>query len=156
MVTSSRLCAMSLILIFGGSMHVAAQTEVEVTGSGGTPVVMNWKTAEWGPPTSRPGFPEGLRNASIARDPETDGVTYLARFPAGSRFEMHWHTYTETVVILRGAVDINLDGTEHTATEGSYVIIPGGAHHDWRVHPDADVVLLARRDGPPDFNFVER
>ena len=67
-----------------------------------------------------------------------------------------WHTYTETVVILQGAVDINLDGTEYTATEGSYVIIPGGAHHDWRVHADADVVLLARRDGPPDFNFVGR
>ena len=53
-------------------------------------------------------------------------------------------------------MDINLDGTEYTATEGSYVIIPGGAHHDWRVHADADVVLLARRDGPPDFNFVGR
>ena len=127
-----------------------------MTGSGGTPVVMNWETAEWGPPTSSPGFPAGLRNASIAHDPETDGITYLARFPAVSRFEMHWHTYTETVVILQGAVDINLDGTEYTATEGSYVIIPGGAHHDWRVHADADVVLLARRDGPPDFNFVGR
>ena len=37
MVTRSRCFAMSLILIFGGSMNVAAQTEVEVTGSGGTP-----------------------------------------------------------------------------------------------------------------------
>lgn len=156
MVTTSRLCAVCFILVASGAMNGAAQTEVDVTRAGGTPVVMNWKTAAWGPPSSQPGFPAGLRNAPIARDPETGGITYLARFPAGSRFEMHWHTYTETVVVLEGAVDINLDGTEYTATAGSYVILPGGAHHDWRVHADADVVLLARRDGPPDFNFVER
>lgn len=156
MATTAKLCAIGLALVTGSAMHLAAQTEVEVTGSGGTPLVTNWRTADWGPPSSQPGFPAGLRNASIARDPETGGITYLARFPAGSRFEMHWHTYTETVVVLEGAVDIKLDGTEHTATAGSYVIIPGGAHHDWRVHPGADVVLLARRDGPPDFNFVER
>jgi quercetin dioxygenase-like cupin family protein len=68
---------------------------------------------------------------------------------------MHWHTYTETVVVLQGTVSITLDGEEHTATEGSYIIIPGKAHHEWRVPDDADVVFLARRDGPADFFFVE-
>jgi quercetin dioxygenase-like cupin family protein len=68
---------------------------------------------------------------------------------------MHWHTYTETVVVLQGTVSITLDGEEHTATEGSYIIIPGKAHHEWRVPDDADVVLLARRDGAADFFFVE-
>ena len=91
----------------------------------------------------------------IATDPETGGPTYLARFPAGSQFAMHWHTYTETVVVLQGTVSITLDGTEHTATEGSYIIIPGKAHHEWRVPEDGDVVLLARRNGPADFFFVE-
>ena len=89
------------------------------------------------------------------RRPETGGPTYLARFPAGSEFAMHWHTYTETVVVLQGAVDIFMDGTHHTATAGSYIIIPGRAHHAWHVHADADVVLLARRDGPADFHFVD-
>ena len=129
-------------------------------GSQGTaavqlPLVMNWKTAEWGPPTNRPGFPAGITNASIVTDPETGGPTYLARFPAGSHFDMHWHTYTETVVVLQGKVDIVLDGTRQTATEGSYIIIPGKTHHEWHVPEAADVVLLARRDGPADFHFVD-
>jgi quercetin dioxygenase-like cupin family protein len=120
------------------------------------PLVMNWKTAEWGPPSpARPGFPAGLRNSQIGTDPTTGGPTYLARFPAGSRFEMHWHTYAETAVVMEGSVDIILDGIRHTATEGSYIVIPGKAHHEWIVPEEADVVLLARRDGPADFHFVE-
>ena len=130
----------------------AAQEQVQ---HGATPLVLDWKAADWGPPSNRPGFPAGIRNAPIATDPETGGPTYLARFPAGSAFAMHWHTYTETVVVLEGAVDIVMDGTRYTATPGSYVIIPGRAHHAWYVHADADVVLLARRDGPADFHFVE-
>ncbi|MCY4119873.1 MAG: cupin domain-containing protein [Acidobacteria bacterium] len=129
-----------------------AQDEVQ---HGVTPLVLDWKAADWGPPSIRPGFPAGIRNAPIATDPETGGPTYLARFPAGSEFAMHWHTYTETVVVLEGAVDIVMDGTRYTATSGSYIIIPGRAHHAWHVHADADVVLLARRDGPADFHFVD-
>ena len=53
---------------------------------------------------------------------------------------MHWHTHTETVVVLEGAVDIVMDGTRYTATAGSYVIIPGKAHHARFTHPDADAV----------------
>ena len=133
-----------------------AQESVGQTASLIEPLVLDWEQAEWGPPSSdRPGFPAGIRNAPIATDPETGGPTYLARFPAGSQFAMHWHTYTETVVVLQGTVNITLDGTEHTATEGSYIIIPGKAHHVWRVPEDGDVVLLARRDGPADFFFVE-
>ena len=116
---------------------------------------MHWETADWGPPSDRPGFPPGLRNAPIATDPDTGGPTYLARFPAGSRFAMHWHTFTETVVVLEGSVDITLDGVTQTATAGSYIIIPGESHHTWQVPSNQDVVLLARRDGPADFHFVE-
>ena len=133
-----------------------AQKSVWQTDSLIEPLVLDWEQAEWGPPSSdRPGFPAGIRNAPIATDPATGGPTYLARFPAGSQFAMHWHTYTETVVVLQGTVSITLEGTEHKATEGSYIIIPGKAHHEWRVPEDGDVVLLARRNGPADFFFVE-
>ncbi|MCY4599058.1 MAG: cupin domain-containing protein [Acidobacteria bacterium] len=130
----------------------ASAQEVE---HGRTPLVLQWESADWGPPTNRPGFPAGLRNADIATDPDTGGPTYLARFPAGSEFAAHWHTYTETVVVLDGGLDIVMDGARYTATAGSYIIIPARAHHSWHTHTDADAVLLARRDGPADFHFVE-
>ena len=131
---------------------VVAAQEVQ---HGVSPLVLHWEAAEWGPPTNNPGFPAGIRNAPIATDPETGGPTYLARFPAGSEFAMHRHSFTETVVVLEGAVDIVMDGDRYTATAGSYVIIPARAHHAWFTHADADAVLLARRDGPADFEFVD-
>ncbi len=145
--------ALSALVLSGWLVPVASAQEETPQPS---PLVMNWKSAVWDPPgPDRPRFPAGLRNSQIAVDPNTGGPTYLARFPAGSRFEMHWHTYAETAVVMEGAVDIILDGTRHTATTGSYIIIPGKAHHTWIVPDDADVVLLARRDGPADFHFVD-
>ena len=145
------LCPLAVALMLASPSLAAAQ-EVQ---HGVSPLVLQWEAADWGPPTNTPGFPAGIRNAPIATDPETGGPTYLARFPAGSEFAPHWHTFTETVVVLEGAVDIVMDGTRYTAAAGSYVIIPAKAHHAWFTHEDADVVLLARRDGPADFHFVD-
>ena len=151
----TRVYASALTAALATTLSSVAGAQEEIQ-HGTTPLVLQWEAADWGPPSSsRPGFPAGIRNAPIATDPETGGPTYLARFPAGSEFAMHWHTYTETVVVLEGAVDIVMDGTRYTATAGSYVIIPGTAHHAWYVHADTDVVLLARRDGPADFHFVD-
>lgn len=154
-----------VIVISAGTPHWYSAIDEPVTylevrydpGAAGVvaPLVTHWETASWGPPTTTPGFPAGLRNADISVDPATGGPTYLARFPAGSEFATHWHTYTETVSVLQGEVDIVLDGTRHTATAGSYIIIPAKAHHSWHVPPDDDVVLQARRDGPADFFFVD-
>ena len=52
-------------------------------------------------------------------------------------------------------MDVTLEGTRYTATAGSYVILPARAPHAWHVPADGDVVLLARRDGPADFHFVD-
>jgi len=135
-------------LVFGIAVAIPAQDTFD-------PGVVHWETADWGPPTHRPGFPPGLRNAPVATDPQTGGPTYFARFPAGSAFAMHWHTHTETLVVLEGTVDVTLDGKLYTAETGSYIIIPATVPHSYTVPEDADVVLLARRDGPADFFFLE-
>ena len=84
-----KLCSgWELALVAGLTLSVTPAADQE-KASEQTPLVMNWTAAEWNPPSTRPGFPVGLRNAPGATDPATGGVTYLARFPAGSRFEMH-------------------------------------------------------------------
>src|SRR5689334_10035028 len=61
--------------------------------------------AQWSEPYSGPlGYPKGAQRASLGTDPVSGGETYYARFPAGSRFALHWHSHAEYAVVLRGKV----------------------------------------------------
>ena len=108
----------------------------------------------WGPPGGGNGVPMGVRTARQGIDPATGGVTYYAMFPAGSHFDLHWHTHDEFVVVVQGTVTIELGEETYSLELGSYVVIPGRMNHSWDVPDGDDVVILVRRAGPADFNFV--
>jgi mannose-6-phosphate isomerase-like protein (cupin superfamily) len=140
------LLAMLMILL-PASMLVAAELETE-------PVAINLEEVEWGPPGGGDGFPVGVRTARMGVDPVTGGPTYFAMFPAGSHFDLHWHSYDEFVSVQQGSVVLELGGEIHTLHAGAYVVIPGKMNHSWDVPEHEAVVILVRRAGPADFNFV--
>ncbi len=111
----------------------------------------------WGPAGGGNGFPIGVRTAQQGIDLDTGGITYYALFPAGSKFDLHWHTFDEFVVVASGALQIVLGEKAHLVKAGAYIAIPGSAQHEWSV-PDGteDAILLVRRAGPADFHFVEQ
>jgi uncharacterized cupin superfamily protein len=119
--------------------------------------VFRLDNAQWSAPYDGPlGYPKGAQRATLSTDAVSGGETYYARFPAGSRFELHWHSHAEYAVVLQGNV-IHTLGTESTAmSAGDYVIIPAKTNHGWQVDPQEDAYLMMRRDGRADFNFVER
>ena len=120
-------------------------------------LVTNVEDAAWGPPGTRDGFPQGVQSAQLGIDPDNGGPIYYARFPAGSHFDLHWHTHTEYVVVVSGEVTIVLGEETHALSPGSYIVIPARMNHSWDVPPGGDdSVILVRRRGPADFNFVER
>lgn len=144
-------CALSAVIcLVALSADAAAQTQTE------EPFVINFQDAEWGPPGNTPRFPQGVRTAQLGTDPDNGGPIYLALFPTGSHFDMHWHTAAEYVVVLQGAVTIVLGDETHALTPGSYVVIPERMAHSWDVPAGEDAVILVRRRGPADFNFVDR
>lgn len=118
-------------------------------------MVADLDTAEWGPPGGGNGYPEGLQTVRLGTDVQTGGVTYYARFPAGSRFDLHWHTHHEYVAVVQGEVDLQLGQDLHHLKTGSYIVIPGNMVHSWDVPDSGDVIILVRRAGPADFYFVE-
>lgn len=114
-------------------------------------------TAKWSEPYDGPlGYPKGAQRATVSIDAATGGETYYARFPAGSRFEMHWHVHAEYAVVLRGKVTHFLGSESQSLSVGDYVIIPARTNHGWQVAPGEDAFLLIRRDGAADFNFVAK
>src|SRR5262245_39328446 len=63
------------------------------------------EAGQWSEPYAGPlGVPKGAQRAVLGTDPRTGGDTYYAHFPAGTRFELHWHAYAEYAVVLRGKV----------------------------------------------------
>ena len=119
------------------------------------PLAVNLDELEWGPPGGGNGSPLGLRTARQGVDPKTGGQTYYAMFPAGSHFDLHWHTYDEHVVVVKGELTIELGDEVYELSTGSYIVIPGKLNHSWDVPEGGDeAVILVRRAGPADFHYV--
>jgi len=89
-------------------------------------------------------------------NPNTGGISYYAKFPAGGFFDLHWHTHDEYVVLISGEVTISLDKEVYDLKPGAFIVIPGGIPHYWDVPDTGEVIILVKRDGPPDFHFVDR
>ena len=134
----------SIVLLLGGSVSGIAQEQL----------VTHLDGLEWGPPGGGNGFPVGVQTYRLGIDQDTGGITYFARFPAGSNFALHWHTHDEFVSVVEGEVIITLGDELHPLKPGSYVVIPGSLPHAWDVPDSADVVILVRRAGPADFHFI--
>jgi len=121
------------------------------------PLAVPLSDIQWGPPGGGNGVPVGVQTARQGTDPVTGGITYYAKFPAGSHFDTHWHTHDEFVVVVQGTVTIVLGEEEHLVSAGSYIVIPGKLYHSWDVPEGGeDAVIVVRRGGPADFHFLDR
>jgi quercetin dioxygenase-like cupin family protein len=119
-------------------------------------LAINLADVEWGEPKDGSIAPIGIRIALQSTDPNTGGISYYTWFPAGSFFDLHWHTYDEYAVVVRGAVTISLGDKVYDLEPGAFIVIPGGMHHSWDVPDSTDAIILAKRSGPADFHFVNR
>ncbi len=137
---------LAMLLLTASISSSLAQTE---------PLAINLSELEWGPPGGGNGVPVGTRTARQGIDPDTGGIIYFAQFPAGTRFDRHWHTHDEFVSVQQGSVRIILGEDSYDLEAGAYVVIPGGMEHVWEIPDSGDVVILVRRAGPADFHFVE-
>jgi quercetin dioxygenase-like cupin family protein len=103
-----------------------------------------------------PNSPKGARNAIIGVDPTTKGATAYSATPAGAGLPAHWHSATEYTALLSGKATLMLDGKEHQLSPGSYFVIPAKMVHQLTCLAGADCLLLTRRGGPTDYNFVKQ
>ena len=119
-------------------------------------LAVNLSDVEWGDPGDGSISPAGTRTALQSTNPTTGGISYYAWFPAGGFFDEHWHTYDEYVVLISGEVTFKLGEEVHDLKPGAFIVIPGGMPHYWDIPDTGDAIILVRRDGPPDFHFVNR
>lgn len=119
-------------------------------------LAINLEDVEWGEAGDGSIAPAGTRTALQSTNPNTEGISYYAWFPAGGFFDEHWHTHDEYVVLISGEVTIKLGKDIYDLKPGAFIVIPGGTHHYWDIPETGDAIILVKRDGPPDFHFVNR
>ena len=103
----------------------AGGTRAQGTNPAFPTVPFRLDSAPWSEPYAGPlGIPKGAQRAVLGTDPTSGGETYYAHFPAGTRFELHWHAYAEYAVVLRGKVAHTLGKETSPLQAGDYVVIP--------------------------------
>lgn len=115
--------------------------------------VAHVKDAKWAPPKA-PEIPPGAMGSPIASDPNGPNIGY-AKFAPGYTFPMHWHTFTEYTVLISGKGQFTVNGKAYDLQPGSYIVIPPKAHHMAKCAPGSECILLTRRAGPADYNWVK-
>jgi quercetin dioxygenase-like cupin family protein len=58
---------------------------------------------------------------------------FLQAGPEGAGPPPHSHAWDESFYVVRGSVQFSVDGREQTATPGTFVYIPGGTTHCFRI-----------------------
>ena len=108
-----------------------------------------WVSAE------KVGYPKGAMMALIGQDPVTTGNTVYFKVPGGFKIPKHWHTHTEYLTLISGKATIIVDGKPHVLSPGSYVVFPSKQAHELACDAAAECVIVNRRSGPADINWVK-
>jgi quercetin dioxygenase-like cupin family protein len=101
-------------------------------------------------------LPAGAEVALIGADPVSTAPTMYLRTKAGYKMPAHWHEHIEYDTMISGKGTLVVDGKKIPASPGTFVIIPSKAKHEFSCDAGAACVLIIRRSGPTDFNWVAK
>jgi hypothetical protein len=111
---------------------------------------------QWGP--APPALPPGAQIAVLEGNPGAAGdVTLRLKLPANYDIPPHWHSMTERVTVLSGALQVGMGDTldrQHSTAlaPGGFVSLPAKMHHYAWVK--APTVIQITLQGPFDIFYV--
>lgn len=117
----------------------------------GNVVFGNPKDGDWRPPTN---LPTGAEYVLVREDPATHGIHALVRFPSGYAVPSHSHSCSETLVVLKGRLEVSAGGAVRTLSAGDYVVLPAGTAHALKTKGWGRAVFTATTDAPYDLKPV--
>ena len=110
----------------------------------------------WGP--APPALPAGAQIGVLEGDPGQKGaITLRLQFPANYTLPPHWHSMTERVTVLSGALHVGMGDTldrqrSQALQPGGFVSLPAKMHHyAWTATPTVVQITL---EGPFDIFYV--
>ena len=101
-----------------------------------------------------PGMPTCSTGSVVTGDPTKGPSIILARMNAGCTFPWHWHTPTESLMLIRGeAVAQMKDGAALTMTAGAFAQMPTQHIHQFSCVKDC--LLYVHSDAAFDMHYVD-
>ena len=129
------------VLLLSVSLWAAAQN------APGSVVFGSPRESDWRPPSN---LPPGAEYHLVREDPATHGILALVRFPSGFAVPAHSHSCAETLVVLKGALEVTSGAQVRTLKAGDYVVLPAGTPHSLKVKGWGKAVFTATTDAPYD------
>ena len=73
---------------------------------------------------------DGAERAVLHGDP-THAGSFVFRLRTGRDLvvPLHWHRHDEHITVLSGPFSLSVNGERSELAQGSYIVIPAGAHH---------------------------
>ena len=111
---------------------------------------------QWGP--APPVLPPGAQISVLEGNPSEKGpVTLRLKLPANYDIPPHWHSMTERVTVLSGALNVGMGDTldrhaSQALAPGGFVSLPAKMHHfAWTAIP---TVVQINLEGPFDIFYI--
>jgi quercetin dioxygenase-like cupin family protein len=121
-----------------------------------THVLVPADKVQWAP--APPFLPSGAQISVLEGNPSEKGaVTLRLKFPANYTIPPHWHSMSERVTVLSGALYVGMGDKVNRQTSqmlepGGFVSLPANMHHyAWT---DASTVVQINLEGPFDIFYV--
>jgi quercetin dioxygenase-like cupin family protein len=95
-------------------------------------------------------LPPGAEYHLMYEDPRTHAVQTLVRMPSGYELPLHSHSADETMLVLKGRLQLTLGGATKTISSGGYAMIPAGAAFALKAKGWGGVEFMAAFSGPYD------
>lgn len=101
-----------------------------------------------------PGMPTCATGAVQSGDPSTGGSIIFGKLAAGCAFPWHWHTPTETLMIVSGVAHAQMkDGSPAVLRAGGFAVMPAKHVHQFRCSTACS--LYIHSDAAFDMHYVD-
>lgn len=103
-----------------------------------------------------PDAPKCFTIAVDKGDPSKGPSVILARFAPGCAAPFHWHTPSETAMLVSGALEVEMKGDKVTvAHRGDYLYLPPHHVHRATCRGSAPCLVFLTSDAPFDVHWVD-
>jgi quercetin dioxygenase-like cupin family protein len=140
-------------LLVLGAVSLVGVAQLAAQGTAEKPIVSAVANAKFGP---IPNAPECFTVAVERGDPTKGPSVILARFAAGCVAPFHWHSPSETVMVVSGSLQTTMKGEKpFVAHHGDFLYMPPKHVHRATCLSSAPCIVFLASDAAFDIHWVD-